>query len=244
MTQLSSFFTLIIPVYNPPPGWEVTLISHYEELCNHLSMAIPLIIVNDGSSVNISEAASHIVNTLGVERVQYHTYSPNRGKGGALKVGASYVKTRYAVFTDVDLPYTLQSMVNVLNGVFAHGGIIAGNRESDYYESLSDFRTYLSKSLRIVNRFVLGLPVNDTQCGLKAFDDEGRNILLACKTERFLIDLELLLSANAQKVKITPIKVELRPDISFTKFNPAVLLNEVSNFIKLLWKYRVLDGRY
>ncbi|MBK8625636.1 MAG: hypothetical protein IPN86_08810 [Saprospiraceae bacterium] len=110
--------------------------------------------------------------------------------------------------------------------------------ETAYYDDLSSLRTLLSKGLRWLNKLILNLPVNDTQCGLKAFDKNVRDLLIQCKTDRFLIDLELLLATNKAGYKITPVKVELRKDIIFSTFNSSVLLKEIHNFIKLVWIYR------
>ena len=86
----------------------------------------------------------------------------------------------------------------------------------------------------------MGLPIDDTQCGLKAFDREVADIFIQCETDRFLIDLELLLAASRAKVTITPVNVSLRPDIDFTKFNSSVLFKELFNLFKLILKYRIL----
>ena len=91
----------------------------------------------------------------------------------------------------------------------------------------------------MLNKSILSLPVNDTQCGLKAFDNGVKEILLQCETDRFLIDLELLLAVNKKAIPITPVPVRLREDIDFTKFNSSVLLKEAFNFIKILIKYRL-----
>jgi hypothetical protein len=76
----------------------------------------------------------------------------------------------------------------------------------------------------------------------QAFDADVKELLLKCETDRFLIDLELLLAVSAQKYQITPILVSLREDIDFTKFNSTVLLKEVFSFIRLIWKYRIIKS--
>ena len=91
----------------------------------------------------------------------------------------------------------------------------------------------------MLNKIILNLPVNDTQCGLKAFDEEVKDILLDCATDRFLIDLELLMAVNKKSLSIIPVSVQLREDIDFTKFNASVLLKEVFSILKLIWKYRL-----
>ena len=118
-------------------------------------------------------------------------------------------------------------------------GIVSGYRKSEYYEHLSRARTFISKALRFFNTYILALPTNDTQCGLKAFDNDVKKLFVSCQTDRFLLDLELLLSVNAHKLEIHPVHVSLNEGVTFTKFNYIVLFQELGNFIKLIIKYRI-----
>ncbi len=240
MRPLSTEISLVIPIYQPEKGWEDVLMERYDDFCNEIGADIPLILVNDGSPTDISGEVNRIKEKLGL-KASYLSYPINRGKGGALKTASATTTTPYIMFTDIDLPYETVSMIDVYKAILQNGGIVAGFRQDKYYNDVSNFRTWLSKSLRKLNKIILGLPINDTQCGLKAYDQIGKDILLTCKTERFLIDLEFLLAANAKGLKITPVDVELRPDIVFTKFNPMVLMKEVVNFLELIWKYRIVN---
>ena len=235
---MNSSLVLLIPVYNPPSGWEVTLLNQYHTFCLLFGRKIPLILSNDGSTIDLYEDLQNLRNDLG-GLFTYVSSDKNQGKGAALKRAAAYVHADTYLFTDYDFPYTPDSMVAVLHNNILQGGITMGTRDERYYEDISDFRTFLSKLLKKLNHLLLKLPSNDTQCGLKAFDNESKNILLACKTDRFLIDLEFLLSANQKNVCITPVTVSLRSDVEFTRFNAWVLLKELGNFIGLVWRYRI-----
>lgn len=230
---------LIIPTFNPSEGWERIFKQRYEEVCDAIMMKIPVVLVNDGSSIDISNGVDYLREHLGAV-FHYLHYPDNRGKGGALKHAVAAFESKLYIFTDIDFPYTAASMKQILETMRTKTGIVTGFREEAYYADVSLFRTILSKSLRAVNQVILGLPVNDTQCGLKAFDPTVAELLLACKTNRFLIDLELLLAVSRKKIEITPTKVMLRSDIDFTKFNSTVLLKEVFNFISLIFRYRIL----
>jgi glycosyltransferase involved in cell wall biosynthesis len=231
-------FALLIPVYNPPLGWEIQFAKRYLSFRDELQKDFSVWLINDGSSTPMQDGVNYLKNTLG-SAFNYLEYVPNKGKGAALKYAVNQASAKYYMFTDIDFPYTTASMIHIYKTLSLKGGIVTGFREEAYYADLSPFRTVLSKSLRILNSFLLGLPVNDTQCGLKAFDAEVRLLLLACKTDRFLIDLELLLSVGSKKLSITPVKVALRDDTDFTKFNSSVLLKEVLSFLRIIWKYRI-----
>ena len=236
--SLQNECTLLVPAYNPSEGWELAFLEGYTNFCKAIDANIPVTLINDGSSNDISAGVSFLQEKIGKE-FNYLSYPKNRGKGGALKFGAENSYASCIMFTDIDFPDRVESMKAVWLTSSKQPGIITGYREKEYYSDVSNWRTFLSKGLRILNKSILSLPVNDTQCGLKAFDNGVKEILLQCETDRFLIDLELLLAVNKKAIPITPVPVRLREDIDFTKFNSSVLLKEAFNFIKILIKYRL-----
>ncbi len=232
---------LLVPVYNPPLGWQDTLLARFQEFRDAIAAPVQLVVIDDGSVRDLKTEASLIENSLG-QSFTLIQHGINKGKGAALKTGAGTVEASWYMFTDVDFPYSLESMVNVWQHLSSQSGIVTGYREQTYYADVSPFRTVVSRTLRALNRLILRLPVNDTQCGLKGFDRQTRDVLLTCKTDRFLIDLELLLAVTAKKISIHSVFVQLRSEISFTQFRSSVLLREVFSFFRLLWKYRILNS--
>ncbi len=233
--------TLIVPCYNPIQNWETNLLKSYQEFCNAAGTQCKVVLVNDGCTFDIENEVNTLKNAL-QENLNYIVHPVNKGKGATLKTGVRAAQSDVYMFTDVDFPYTIESMKNVYFSSCQHSGISTGYRKAEYYQHLSPTRALISKTLRWLNSFVLGLPTNDTQCGLKAFDNEIKPIFLACKTDRFLLDLELLLATNAQKLGIHPVHVQLNEGVTFTKFNFMILFKELGNFFNLLLKYRILKS--
>lgn len=233
-------FSILVPFYNPSEGWEQKIEERYLEFCSSIHKRLPLVLINDGSSINVSKGIQYLVEKLGSDLV-YLQYPVNKGKGGALKYGVSKIDTSRYLFTDIDFPYDTESMVKVYYSTLQNAGIIIGYREQDYYVGISAGRKYISKGLRWINNHVLRLPVNDTQCGLKAFDNDVKQILSKCSTDRFLIDLELLLAISNTTINITTIVVKQRSDLKLSKFNFSLLIEEFWTFIQLLLKYRLFS---
>lgn len=230
---------LLVPMYNPQKGWEQTFLERYTAFCSLLGHTVPVVLSNDGSTRDLQHEIRFLQQHIG-DNFFYLEAAQNQGKGAALKKAASLLDADYYLFTDVDFPYSAESMVQVAEVNEKHGGIAMGVREQAYYEDVNIFRTYLSKILKWLNHLILQLPSNDTQCGLKAFDVQARTCLLQCRTNRFLIDLEFLLAAQKQKLNILPVEVRLRQDIQFTNFNSLILLKELVNFIQIVFRYRLL----
>lgn len=172
--------------------------KHYREFCDLLEFDIQVVLSDDGSTNDIQEAIQFLRSSLG-EKLTYISAERNKGKGAALKAGVKLIRTDNYIFTDIDFPYTAESMVSVYQSCLDNRGVVMGIRDKNYYNDITRFRTWLSKILRWFNKLLLQLPSNDTQCGLKAFDAIGGEILVDCKTDRFLIDLEFLLSANQKR---------------------------------------------
>jgi len=233
---------LLVPCFNPLKNWEVQFYERYQEFISIAGKQIPVVLINDGSSQSLEQEVAWLQNRI-KENFYYLELTSNLGKGGALKAGAGYIDSEYYIFTDIDFPYTAKSMAELLSLLLSEKGLIPGNREKEYYQDMNTFRSIISRLLRSLNYRLLKLPVNDTQCGLKGFDKNAREILLQCSTNRFLIDLEWLLAAHHAGIAIKPSKVQLREGLQLTSFNPAILGKEIFSFLKILWKYRVLHSK-
>ncbi len=239
---MSKILTLIVPCYNPSESWEINLLKSYQLFCTSIGQECRIVLVNDGCSSDISSEVAFLKSHIG-DNISYIAHQQNRGKGAALKTGVLHAESDLYMFTDVDFPYTLESMRQVFVSACESPGISCGYRQQTYYKQLSSTRAFISKSLRWLNSTVLALPTNDTQCGLKAFDNSVKPLFLQCKTDRFLLDLELLLAVNAHKLGIHPVFVQLNEGVTFTKFHLSVLFKELGNFLNLVIHYRILHRK-
>ncbi|MFN0014983.1 MAG: glycosyltransferase [Saprospiraceae bacterium] len=230
-------FQVVVPCYNPSEGWEQALADNFAAFTlaiSDLSGAIGLIVVNDGSATSITETTIQRLRTL-VPSVEVVSYQKNRGKGYALRQGVQAADADFVLVTDIDFPYTVESMQRVAETLLAEGGIAAGNRDTAYYAHVPVFRRWLSKGLRWLLRYVLRQPIDDSQCGLKGFDRTGKAIFLETTIDRFLFDLEFLMLANG-RVPVRPVPVELRPGVVFSSVGWKILLAEGGNFLRLFFR--------
>lgn len=228
---------VIVPCYNPPAGWERALADHFLEFSRGVgerAAELKLIVVNDGDSANTTPANFESLKTM-LPSVSVVHYSQNRGKGYALRQGVGSTEADMYLVTDADFPYTIDSMVRVTDTLLQKGGIAAGNRDTAYYERVPVLRKWLSQFLRWLLRNVLRQPIDDSQCGLKGFDNAGKSVFLQTTIDRFLFDLEFLMLANG-KVSVTPVRVELRDSVVFSAVSWKILATEGRNFLWLLLK--------
>lgn len=230
---------IIVPCYNPPRDWAEALVERFLTLKNavsDLAGETRLIVVNDGSASVDSELNFKRLSEI-LPEADLVSYPENRGKGHALRQGVAAKEADLYLVTDADFPYTIESMRRIIATLKTAGGIAAGNRDTAYYDRVPVFRRWLSKGLRWLLRNVLRQPIGDSQCGLKAFDNQGKKIFLETTIERFLFDLEFLMLANG-RVPVTPVPVELREGVTFSKVGWSILATEGKNFLWLLFKKR------
>jgi len=238
-------FDLIIPVYNPLVNWECRLIKNlyalintHPEIKHHLNF---IIIVNDGSTNSFAEKEIHVLINSGLP-VQILGYKENRGKGFALREGVKNSTGDYCIYTDADMPFGFSSISLVIQELQKGIDIVVGCRNKKLYFLIAPFkRKFISKILMGVNRYILNLPVDDTQAGIKGFNSFGKDLFLRTTTNRFLFDLEfVLLASKVKDISLLGIDVAPAADIHLSNFRTRVLMQELMNLCKIIYKRKKL----
>ncbi len=229
---------IVLPCYNPGTDWAQHIIAAFHDLQNKLpETKINITLVNDGSSKGIiTEDIIRLKNEIG--NFNYINYSENRGKGFALRKGIESSTADLCIYTDVDFPYTTESILKILDELTtSQCDIAAGVKDKNYYKHVPAFRRFISKLLRSCTGFVLRLKVNDTQCGLKGFNKTGKTIFLSTTIDRYLFDLEFIFLASRNNIiKIKPVEIELKVNIQFSSMRAGILFTEAGNFLKIFFK--------
>lgn len=222
-------------MYNPKPGWEHQVMDGLEKLQEALPHhRISLGLVDDGSDQKVlPEAIAYCQKKW--SDFSIHSYAKNQGKGFAIRYAVKEgPEADITVYTDYDLPYSHQSMVDLVE-TLERSDVAFGIRDEDYYAQVPSTRTKISKGLKWLNRQLTGLPFDDTQAGLKGFNAKGKTLFLKTKIKRFLFDLEFVAAAfHHHEIQLKTVKVSLRKDIEFSRFSPKTLLIELSSYFRLL----------
>jgi glycosyltransferase involved in cell wall biosynthesis len=224
---------VVLPCYNPLPDWEKRIVDTVQTLEKRLKgVEVFLYIVNDGSSQNINpEAVAYIQQH--VSNFKFIEYTKNQGKGYALRQGVAAAKNDICIYTDIDFPYEIESFLAIFE-TLKNADIAIGVRETKYYEHVPKVRVWISKTLKWLIRNFLRLPVSDTQCGLKGFNQNGKKVFLETTIDRYLFDLEFVFLAAKQRVlSLKPVVVDLRPGIVFSNMNFKILIQEGRSFMKI-----------
>lgn len=226
---------IVLPCYNPHGDWKERILNSSDKLAEELpEVAIRYILVNDGS-VNPPDADSIEELQRSIADFEYISYPNNRGKGFALRKGIGVSEGQVTVFTDLDFPYELTSLVELYRLLAEkRADIVVGIKDQSYYQHLPPFRVKVSRFLRFLSRNFLRIPITDTQCGLKGFNSKGREIFLGTTIDRYLADLEFIfLASRTKNVKMIAHEVRLREGVTFSKVNLNILLKEGINFMRI-----------
>jgi glycosyltransferase involved in cell wall biosynthesis len=228
---------IILPCFNPPKDWAAELPRTIQNLEKALGPNVEtrLILVNDGSARGISPQNIEWLHAQ-LPRFGYVSFVPNQGKGNALRQGVIASNGDFQIYTDIDFPYTEASFLAIFEELKSgRADIAAGVRNEEYYAHVPPARKFISKVLRWLLRTFLRIKITDTQCGLKGFNAKGRKVFLATTINRFLFDLEFIFLASGMKeLNISPIQVELKPGVVFSKARLGILLRESLNFTSIL----------
>ena len=224
---------IVLPCYNPPAGWQQQIRSFYVYISEFYD--VHLFVVNDGSdSENIKDTNREISDRLPLRLIPL---KKNYGKGYALRAGIKHAAAPYVLYTDIDLPFTKESIKKVLDEITSRDcDIAAGTRDTNYYNgTMSRFRSRLSRAFRLFMKKVVKVGIDDTQCGLKAFNAKGRHLFLATHTDRYLFDFEFIYSAyRTPGMRVKPVSVQLRDNVVFSNMKWPVLLREAGNLVAIL----------
>ncbi len=225
---------IILPAYNPLPGWEDHVIRRFLSLQEAMpEHQMTLSIVNDGSGQVDMEAARQKIKAS-LPALKWVSYTENRGKGFALRKGVEGAEADFIIYTDVDFPYVEACMIDLIRQLTAGSDAVIGVRDEGYYAQLPATRRRISRLLRRINARILRLKVNDTQAGLKGFRQSVKPVFLSTTINRYLFDLEFVyLLSQKDHFRVSSIPITLRPGISFSKMNRKILFEEARNFLKI-----------
>jgi glycosyltransferase involved in cell wall biosynthesis len=199
--------SIVIPAYNE----ELRLPKSLERIRAYLEtkgVSSELIVVDDGSRDGTVQFVESQMAAWPALRVVKNP--GNRGKGYSVRHGMMEARGKTILFTDADLSAPIEEADKLLAALATHD-VAIGSRAMD--RSLIAVhqpwtREFAGIMFNTIVRVVLGLNIEDTQCGFKAFRREKSQVIFEQQCiERFGFDPELLFLAKRNGLTIAEIPV-------------------------------------
>ncbi len=215
LADYGGIVTIVIPAYNEDSRIASTLRSTSATL-EEFRCSYEVLVVDDGSADETRAVAERVARELG--RIRVVGYDTNAGKGFAVVRGAREARGDLVLFVDADLevhPRQLQTLYRAMQ--VADADVVIGSKvhsESDVEYSLK--RRLMSWAYYAIVRLSFGLPVRDTQTGLKLFRREVLQVVVPrMLVKRFAFDLEALVIAHGRGFRVveTPVVVTRERDL-------------------------------
>ena len=228
--------SFVLPCYNPPTGWHENIFATYCTLSQSIGEQFELIIVFDGVSPTVITGQVAFLQS-NIPTLKIIDYPINKGKGHAIRQGVSVSTGDIIIYTDLDFPYTIQSMLAIYTNLVNNNCDVAvGVKNSNYYDNVPFMRRVISRYLRFMTGVALSMPITDTQCGLKGFNAAAKSIFLKTTIDRYLFDLEFIRNCfRSKKYRVLAVPVTLNEKVHFRNMDYRILMPEMLNFIKLLF---------
>lgn len=208
--MINGKISVIMPAFNESEH----IVKNLKEVVDTFSTfgySFEVIVVDDGSHDNTYLHAARVLLEH-PENVRIVRYDENQGKGNALIAGTSYAHGEYVVFLDADMdlhPSQLPLFFEILE-IQQADAVIGSKRHTLSRVNYPLIRQLYSIGYYAMVRLLFGLPLKDTQTGLKVFK---RKVLLdvfpRVLAKRFAFDIEVLANAHRLGYKIADAPVTL-----------------------------------
>ncbi len=189
---------IVVPCYNEADRLDLDAFQEFLGQNNSYSICF----VNDGSSDNTLEVLTQFKANC-PNRIYVYDAPRNNGKAEAIRSGVNYMlentQAHKIGFMDADLATGFddyENLVDSLDSDIHTDGMVIGSRTRVNTANIqrTAFRSASSNVFNTVIKWIIGLKINDTQCGAKVFTRKTANTLFKkAFISKWLFDIELLM---------------------------------------------------
>ena len=227
--------SFVIPAYNEENFIEDTL-GTIDAVIMNKNLLYEILVVDDGSGDETLAKARKYASKNGHVRVL--SYGKNVGKGYAVKTGFMKASGNVVIFADSDMEIDLRTISEYLDAL-KHGDIVIASKRHD--ESRVDVpvsRRILSEVFNGLVRLLTGVPLKDTQSGLKAMKKSAFvDIFPRLAVKRYAFDVELLAVAHLYGLKVVEMPVNIKLEASF---KPKAMWHMFIDLLGIAYRLRII----
>jgi glycosyltransferase involved in cell wall biosynthesis len=228
---------VLIPTYNNA-GTLGAVLSDALEYTNHI------IVVNDGATDETLAVLEQFPS------LQLVSYSPNRGKGVALRRGFAYAMQQgydYVITMDADGQHFATDLPAMLQQIEMHPGALIIGARNLHQENMPGKSTSANKVSNFWFQVTTGLKGPDTQSGYRLYPlHRMGNMRYFCTKYEFEIEVLVRSAWKGIKVDWTPVKVYYPPPeerVSHFRPVPDVTRITILNIVLVLTTFLYIKPR-
>ncbi|MDD5746089.1 MAG: glycosyltransferase [Candidatus Omnitrophica bacterium] len=211
--------SIIMPAYNEADR----IVSSLEETMrtfDNFKLNYEIIIVDDGSADATYKIVHEFARKVNNDRIIVQRNRSNYGKGRALRKGFRFAKGEYVIFLDADMdlhPGQIDTFFDIMR--LTESDIVIGSkRHPNSQLTYPPERRLMSSVYFFLVKMLFGLPINDTQTGLKLFKHHVlKQVFREYISREFAFDLELLVNAHRLGYKIAEAPVCIQSQREYSR---------------------------
>jgi glycosyltransferase involved in cell wall biosynthesis len=208
--NLTEKISIIMPAYNE--GEHIYKnIKETSKVFEKYNCNYEIIVVSDGSKDNTLSEALKAAEENHAIIVKHHR--KNYGKGRALRMGFRFAKGELILFLDADMelhPAQTQVLLDIMR--LTNADVVIGSKMHPLSQVEYPWhRRIVSKVYFFLVKLLFGLPIHDTQTGIKLFKKEVlKKVFPKILVKQYAYDLETLVLAHYLGYKIVEAPVVLK----------------------------------
>lgn len=233
--------SILMPAYNEAHSIAENVCETVETM-RGLGIDFEIVVVDDGSLDGTHTAA---INALRAwpDCVRIVRCRRNKGKGNALICGTAYSKGEYVAFLDADMDLHPEQLANFFAIMSARGAdvVIGSKFHPQSKVEYPRLRRIYSFFYFMLVRSLFGLPVRDTQTGIKLFKREVlEQVLPRVLVKRFAFDLELLANVHHFGYRIVEAPVVVNFNRVCSRLRLPAVWNVFVDTLAIFYRMRIL----
>ena len=235
--------SVVMPVYNLAGEIGIN-IARTARLFEEHHVPAELVVVDDGSfdSTAFEISCAICERYEGVE-IKSVLMVKNGGKGAALKAGFAASTGEFVMLLDGDLDIHPEQTPCFFEALLrSQADVVVGSkRHRDSVVQYPWHRRIVSWAYFTLVRFFVGLPITDTQTGMKLFRREILSEALArMLVKEYAFDLELLAIARQRGARIVEAPVVIRFGTKFGALKPRTVIAMAKDSLAVFYRLRIL----
>ncbi len=231
--------SIIMPAYH----LGASIAANIKHVHNLFSQHIPfeIIPVDDGSDDDTGNEIKRIAEEL--PDINPVILTDNSGKGAAMRAGFRASSGSYILLLDGDLDLPPSQVANFFEIMKQENvdTVIGSKRHPDSKLDYPWYRKLMSNIYYVLIKMLFGLPVHDTQTGIKLFKREVLEYVFPrMLVKRFAFDLEILAIANQQGFTVAEAPVTMEFHSTLGCASPRAIRNIMTDTLAIFYRLNIL----